>query len=130
MKRLNNRAVLRTAPAVVVFLGILPLKPALAVQPPTQDGPAIFQSTVNAVLVPVVVLDKHGRPVGDLKKEDFELFDQNKRQAITSFSMQRNTSTLAAAGTDSSVPNPPDRSGGPVTAPPERTIVSFSTTST
>ena len=120
---------MRTPPAVVVFLSISPLKPVLAVQPPAQDDTATFQSKVNAVLVPVVVLDK-GRPVGDLKKEDFELFDQNKRQAITSFSMQRNTSTLAAAGTDSSVPNPPDRSGGPVTAPPERTIVSFSTTST
>jgi VWFA-related protein len=123
MKCLNNRAVLRTVPAVVVFLGISPLKPAFAAQPPTQDGAAIFQSTVNAVLVPVVVLDKQGRPVGDLKKEDFELFDQNKRQAITSFGMQTNTLAPAAAGGDPNAPGPRDHSGRPVTAAPERSIV-------
>jgi VWFA-related protein len=38
------------------------------------------------VLVPVVVRDKHGQPVGNLTKDDFQLFDKGQRQAIVSFS--------------------------------------------
>lgn len=123
MERPYNRAVLRTSSAVIIFLGILALEPALAIQLPAQDSTAKFQSTVNTVLVPVVVLDKQGRPVGDLKKEDFELFDQNKRQAISSFSMQANKSTLAAVGSDLNVRSPRDHSGGTAAALPERSIV-------
>jgi hypothetical protein len=60
--------------------------------PPTQDGRVTkeqvptFQSKVNLVLVPVVVRDKRGRPVGNLSKDDFQLFDKGKRQTIASFS--------------------------------------------
>jgi VWFA-related protein len=47
---------------------------------------ATFQSKVNLVLVPVVVRDAQGRPVGNLTKDDFQLFDKGKRQTIVSFS--------------------------------------------
>lgn len=45
-----------------------------------------FQSKVNLVLVPVVVRDAHGRAVGNLTKDDFQLFDKGKQQVIASFS--------------------------------------------
>jgi len=45
-----------------------------------------FQSKVDLVLVPVVVRDSEGSPVGNLTKDAFQLFDRGKRQTITSFS--------------------------------------------
>ena len=55
----------------------------------SHDAPATFNAKVNLVLVPVVVRDGQGRAVGDLKKEDFLLFDKGKPQAITKFSMEK-----------------------------------------
>jgi VWFA-related protein len=54
----------------------------------TRETPATFRTKVNLVLVPVVVRDKHGRAVGDLRKEDFQLFDKGKPQTISSFSIE------------------------------------------
>jgi VWFA-related protein len=54
-----------------------------------RDEPATFRARVNLVLVPVVVRDKNGRAIGDLKKEDFALFDNGKPQVITKFSVEK-----------------------------------------
>jgi VWFA-related protein len=67
---------------------------AFAQQPVSIPGEQVptFQSKVNLVLVPVVVRDSQGRPIANLTKEDFQLFDKGKRQAILSFSaIDRNT---------------------------------------
>ena len=45
----------------------------------------IFRSTVQTVPIWATVLDNNGRLVPDLKQEDFEVFDNNKPAAITSF---------------------------------------------
>jgi VWFA-related protein len=55
----------------------------------SQDAPITFQSKVNLVLVPVVVRDKAGKPVGTLSKEDFLLFDKGKPQVISRFSVEK-----------------------------------------
>ena len=53
------------------------------------DMPASFRTKVSLVLVPVVVRDKKGQPVGTLRREDFELFDKGKPQAIGKFSIEK-----------------------------------------
>ena len=40
---------------------------------------------MNEILVPVRVDDRGGNTVGDLRKEDFQVFDNNKRQVISGF---------------------------------------------
>src|ERR1035437_6934260 len=55
----------------------------------TKDEPALFKARVNLVIVPVVVRDKYGKAVGNLKQEDFQLFDKGKPQYIARFSMER-----------------------------------------
>lgn len=58
----------------------------------TASEPAqTFRSGVNLVLVPVVVRDSQGHPVGDLTRNDFQIFDQGKRQTIASFSAIKRT---------------------------------------
>jgi VWFA-related protein len=64
----------------------------------TKEEPATFKARVNLVMVPVVVRDKLGRAVGDLKQEDFLLFDRGKPQVINRFSMETSAAALAAAG--------------------------------
>jgi VWFA-related protein len=67
--------------------------PTAAAQSPTEvasnDAPITFQSKVNLVLVPVVVRDKSGKPVGGLTKEDFQLYDKGKLQVISRFSVEK-----------------------------------------
>lgn len=46
-----------------------------------------FESGVNLVLVPVVVRDRHGRPIGNLRKEDFQIFDAGNSRAVATFSV-------------------------------------------
>lgn len=47
-----------------------------------------FRTRANLVLVPVVVRDREGRAVGNLQKEDFQLFDAGKQQTISAFSVE------------------------------------------
>ena len=47
-----------------------------------------FRAETNLVTVPVVVRDSRGRPRGDLRREDFQLFDRGKLQIISRFSVE------------------------------------------
>jgi VWFA-related protein len=54
----------------------------------TKDTAATFKLRVNLVQVKVVVRDAKGNLVENLKREDFELYDQGKLQAITTFGVE------------------------------------------
>ena len=54
----------------------------------SQDSPPTFKVRVNLVLVRVVVRDNKGKVVPNLRREDFQLFDNRKPQAITYFSTE------------------------------------------
>jgi hypothetical protein len=53
-----------------------------------QDEPK-FESKVNVVLVPVLVLDQQGHAVGNLTQRDFRIFDQGKQQLISGFAIEK-----------------------------------------
>jgi len=71
----------------------------------TEDSPVTFRSKVNLVLVPVVVRDAQGHAVGNLTKDDFELFDRGKAQVIRQFSVETPGQNIAE---DRSLPNAND----------------------
>jgi len=62
-------------------------------QSTNQNSPANSGTTlrlrVNLVPVPVVVRDSAGHAVGNLQKENFQLFDNRKQQQITQFTVEK-----------------------------------------
>ncbi len=79
----------------------------------TDETAPRIEVNVNRVLVPVVVRDKQGHTVDGLKKDDFQVFDDEKPRTISAFTVEQRgrTSTASsgnATGTPGAVPaNPP-----------------------
>lgn len=79
---------------ILLLLALLPFTPALGQQPtPTpvpqkQEPPSdeVLRVTTNLVQLDVVVMDKDGRHVTDLRPEDFEITEDKDKQQITNFS--------------------------------------------
>jgi VWFA-related protein len=65
----------------------------------TQSSAPPIQLNVTRVLVPVVVHDKQGRTVGDLKKEDFQVFDKGKPRPISAFNVENRGTVGSRAAT-------------------------------
>jgi VWFA-related protein len=84
-----------------------------------QDKDDIVRITTNVVQVDVVVT-KNGKVVTDLTPDDFELFEDGKRQTITNFLYVSNTSTASTAKTAPPVTAPKSRNpSGPPPLPIE-----------
>jgi VWFA-related protein len=90
----------------------------------SRDTAATFKVRVNLVLLRVVVRDSSGNIVTNLKKEDFQLFDNRKPQTISSFSIETPESHAIVPTTKSaSEPaEPGETPAAPVAALPQRFV--------
>ena len=79
----------------------------------SRDTAPTFRVRVNLVLVRVVVRDERGRIVPDLKKEDFQLFDNRKQQVISTFAVETPESHIVATTTSSDEAKDPAASAEP-----------------
>lgn len=94
--------------SVLCWVGFITCICCAAQEPNGPTGPvSTVEVNVNRVLVPVVVRDRQGQTVGDLKKEDFTVLDNDKPRAISGFAVkQRRTDAVVNAGAGAaSVPN-------------------------
>ena len=94
----------------------------------SHDEPATFKVNVKLVVVRAVVRDSQGHAIGNLRQEDFQIFDKGKPQVITQFEVEQ-PGTLAARAHQQSVENSGDTasvdtssSAGNVPAVPERFV--------
>jgi VWFA-related protein len=110
-------AILRCCFPLVVALGVMG-------QQSQQPAPTV-QSFVNEVLVPVVVRDAHGNAVGNLTKEDFQVIDNGKPQAITGFTIIKRASEISAENVFAASPDASDFPALTQPAPPPPRFVVF-----
>jgi len=126
MKRKNRRLRITTLGSVA---GLLCTGVRAQQGTPAQESPVKIEVAVNAVLIPVVVRDAEGRTVATLKKEDFQVFDKNKPQEISGFTVQKRAVTSSNGTNAERPPASPDKSQPRATTPehatraPERFIV-------
>jgi VWFA-related protein len=104
---------LRLAPAVAlaapIALGLYARPAAQAQTPPAQPAaqtpapaqpqtpplPPTFRTDINYVRVDVIVSDKTGNPVNDLRQQDFDVTEDGKPQTIQSFKLVNITESAA-----------------------------------
>jgi VWFA-related protein len=88
-----------------------------------QDTTPKIELNVNRVLVPVVIRDQQGHTVGDLKKEDFQVFDNGKPRVVSRFTVEKRgprESNQGSIAESSGQPPVPSNTASPV---PKRFIV-------
>jgi len=107
--------ILKRLAVIAICSAALTLHPQEAPQE-AKPAPGSVNTTlkvqVNAVLVPVIVRDAQGHALGDLKQEDFKVFDQGKRRTLSGFSIEKGAavedgSLPVAAGTSAPVTGSP-----------------------
>lgn len=94
--------------------------------PAPRDSPYKIEINVDKVLVSVVVRDKQGHAVGNLKKEDFQVFDNNRPQQLSGFSLEEHEAEASSATSNSAAGQPlqtPDKAAPQPPPQPQRFIV-------
>jgi VWFA-related protein len=90
---------LRGIIASSLFCGLLSAQapPPAGAEVTSKDAPFTFRSGVDLVPVPVVVRDSRGHAIGNLGRDDFQLYDNGKPQMISKFSVEKLTNDAAAS---------------------------------
>jgi hypothetical protein len=88
----------------------------------SEVAPFKIEVKVNKVLVPVVVRDAQHHAVGNLRKEDFQVFDRDKPKVISGFAVEKRR--VEDSNKENGNLAPADRSAALKTSPaPQRFIV-------
>ena len=100
-----NRTLSFALPLICLILGAGSY--SIAQQATDADAPGFtLKVDVNKVLVPVVVRDKSGHVVRDLKREDFRVFDDGKPRTVSGFTVERHATVEATAKDEKQQPAP------------------------
>ena len=86
------------------------------------EGLTTLRVSVKLVPVSVVLRDSKGNAIGSLGKEQFQLFDNGKPQAITSFSMEKSESAAGPENPAQKYPATPAAVLIPQAKPPGRDV--------
>lgn len=115
VKRPSTRYLSAAALLSLVPLALLPI-PAQKKEPSTPQRISVIRVSVNSALVPVVVRDAQGHPIGDLTKDDFQVFDRGKPISVSGFAVEKRAEIYAiksaepppaAPDIDNTAPPPP-----------------------
>src|SRR5215831_3366021 len=97
--RVSYRVIAITLIVALLFSSLSAQTPAPQSQKTSQQGAFRIKVETELVLVNVVARDKQGRPVPDLKAEDFTLLEDGKAQHITTFDSENlDTMPINSAG--------------------------------
>src|SRR5215510_2279243 len=97
--RVSYRVIAITLIVALLFSSLSAQTPAPQSQKTSQQGAFRIKVESELVLVNVVARDKQGRPVQDLKAEDFTLLEDGKAQHITTFDSENlDTTPINSAG--------------------------------
>jgi len=93
----------------------------------TEEKQPSFQFHVerNLVLVRVVVRDSHGKPAGNLTKENFRLLDNGKPQTISEFTVERGPEGPGSSAKPASPTAPSQPEGAPSAHVAERYVALY-----
>ena len=84
---------------VMLLAAVLAPRPA----PAQQAAAPTVKTNVDEVLLDLIVRDKKGKPVTDLKPEDISILDNGAKQTITSFRLVSGTDALTSSGVKSAL---------------------------
>ena len=121
-----NGAQLRLALVACFFALALSSHAAAQQSNESQAAPFNIEVNVNRVVVPVVVRDRQGHAVGDLKKEDFQVLDEGKLRSISGFTVERRGATAGNSEANTQLPaRPPNVTPDGVILPDRITVFLF-----
>src|SRR6185295_6216987 len=70
-------------------------QPAAATQPAEIDPNSVIRVSTSLITVPAIVMDRNGRYVANLRRDDFRIFDNGVEQELTYFASVEKSFTVA-----------------------------------